>query len=141
MFKASFSKLDIGDHSGSGVPLIRRRSTLIFDDEDDAPRHKEDVGEQEELQEFGGHSSESSSSASVFAQQQQQTPPVQAVSEHSVNNGPRVMIPVEITWQQGGSKVYVTGSFTGWRKMIGLVPVPDQPGLFHIKLQLPLPLS
>ncbi|CAH01949.1 protein kinase subunit beta [Kluyveromyces lactis] len=47
------------------------------------------------------------------------------------------MVPVEITWQQGGSKVYVTGSFTGWRKMIGLVPVTDKPGVFHIKLQLP----
>lgn len=47
------------------------------------------------------------------------------------------MVPVEITWQQGGSKVYVTGSFTGWRKMIGLVPVANKPGVFHIKLQLP----
>lgn len=25
-----------------------------------------------------------------------------------------------ITWHQGGNKVYVTGSFTGWRKMIKL---------------------
>lgn len=33
--------------------------------------------------------------------------------------------------------MYVTGSFTGWRKMIGLVPVPGQPGLMHVKLQLP----
>ena len=48
-----------------------------------------------------------------------------------------VMVPVDITWQQGGEKVYVTGSFTGWRKMIGLVPVPGQPGLLHVKLQLP----
>ncbi|QLG71208.1 hypothetical protein HG535_0B02470 [Zygotorulaspora mrakii] len=48
------------------------------------------------------------------------------------------MVPVDITWQQGGHKVYVTGSFTGWRKMIGLVPVVGQPGLLHVKLQLPV---
>ncbi|KOG99974.1 Gal83p [Saccharomyces eubayanus] len=48
-----------------------------------------------------------------------------------------MMLPIDITWQQGGSKVYVTGSFTGWRKMIGLVPVPGQPGIMHVKLQLP----
>lgn len=47
------------------------------------------------------------------------------------------MYPVEITWKQGGDKVYVTGSFTGWRKMISLIPVPDKQGLFHVKLQLP----
>ncbi|KAM3160420.1 FOG1 protein [Lachancea thermotolerans] len=132
----SFSKLDIGDHSSSGAPLMRRRSTLIFDDEDESPRHEENVGDQADLNEFGGPSSESSSSASVFHQRQQQTPPAQE-SEPPAAEAPRVMVPVEITWQQGGSKVYVTGSFTGWRKMIGLVPVADQPGVFHIKLQLP----
>lgn len=51
--------------------------------------------------------------------------------------GRAMMFPIDITWQQGGNKVYVTGSFTGWRKMIGLVPVPGQPGLMHVKLQLP----
>ncbi|ODQ79011.1 carbohydrate-binding module family 48 protein [Babjeviella inositovora NRRL Y-12698] len=43
--------------------------------------------------------------------------------------------PTEIKWVQGGEKVYVTGSFTGWRKMIGLVRLPD--GSFSIKLALP----
>lgn len=47
------------------------------------------------------------------------------------------MIPVEIKWDQGGEKVYVTGSFTNWRKMIGLIPVDGKPGHFRIKLQLP----
>ncbi|CAB4253016.1 similar to Saccharomyces cerevisiae YGL208W SIP2 One of three beta subunits of the Snf1 serine/threonine protein kinase complex involved in the response to glucose starvation [Maudiozyma barnettii] len=55
-------------------------------------------------------------------------------SQNQPNN---VMVPVDITWQQGGQKAYVTGSFTGWRKMIGLVPVPGQPGILHVKLQLP----
>ncbi|PVH15154.1 uncharacterized protein CXQ87_002991 [Candidozyma duobushaemuli] len=33
---------------------------------------------------------------------------------------PNATVPVDIKWVQGGEKVYVTGSFTGWRKMIGL---------------------
>ncbi|CAI4061520.1 hypothetical protein SKDZ_07G0590 [Saccharomyces kudriavzevii ZP591] len=47
-----------------------------------------------------------------------------------------LMVPVEIRWQQGGSKVYVTGSFTKWRKMIGLIPDANKNGLFHVKLRL-----
>ena len=64
-------------------------------------------------------------------QQEQQQNTVEGKKERTM------MFPVDITWQQGGNKVYVTGSFTGWRKMIGLVPVPGQPGLMHVKLQLP----
>ena len=47
-----------------------------------------------------------------------------------------LMVPVEIKWQQGGSKVYVTGSFTKWRKMIGLIPDSKHSGAFHVKLRL-----
>lgn len=54
-------------------------------------------------------------------------------SSSSASNG---MVPVEIRWEQGGEKVYVTGSFTNWRKMIGLIPVESEPGHFKIKLQL-----
>ncbi|CCD26857.1 protein kinase subunit beta NDAI_0I02890 [Naumovozyma dairenensis CBS 421] len=51
---------------------------------------------------------------------------------------PKIMMyPVEIEWLQGGDKVYVTGSFTGWRKMISLIPDPEKPGTLHVKLQLP----
>ncbi|CEP62931.1 Sip2p LALA0_S06e07206g [Lachancea lanzarotensis] len=180
----SFSKLDIGDHSESQPPLLRRRSTLIFDDEDEIPRHEENVGHRSELDVSENPLSGSSSSASVhdnrlpqrgsdvvFQQQQRQGSDDSAFQQHHLQqqlqqhqqspdpnsvlspqqtspsvsrNGseppaesPKTMVPVEITWQQGGSKIYVTGSFTGWRKMIGLVPVSGQPGLFHIKLQLP----
>lgn len=38
---------------------------------------------------------------------------------------PSVTVPVDIKWLQGGEKVYVTGSFTMWRKMIGLQKQPD----------------
>lgn len=47
------------------------------------------------------------------------------------------MVPVDIVWEQGGEKVYVTGSFTGWTKMIGLLPIPNKPGILHVRLKLP----
>ncbi|SMN18073.1 similar to Saccharomyces cerevisiae YGL208W SIP2 One of three beta subunits of the Snf1 serine/threonine protein kinase complex involved in the response to glucose starvation [Maudiozyma saulgeensis] len=49
----------------------------------------------------------------------------------------RKMVPVDIVWEQGGDKVYVTGSFTGWTKMIGLLPIPNKNGILHIRLRLP----
>ena len=47
------------------------------------------------------------------------------------------MVPVDIVWEQGGEKVYVTGSFTGWTKMIGLLPIPNKPGILHVRLEVP----
>ncbi|ABN66481.2 Glucose repression protein GAL83 (SPM1 protein), partial [Scheffersomyces stipitis CBS 6054] len=47
-----------------------------------------------------------------------------------------ITVPVDIKWVQGGEKVYVTGSFTGWRKMIGLSKQPDNS--FLITLGLPV---
>lgn len=45
-------------------------------------------------------------------------------------------LPVEISWLQGGQSVFITGSFTGWRKMIKLNK--DQEQKFTIKLKLPI---
>ncbi|CCF59009.1 hypothetical protein KAFR_0F04140 [Kazachstania africana CBS 2517] len=47
------------------------------------------------------------------------------------------MVPVEIIWKQGGKKVYVTGSFTSWRKMIALVEHPTNPDWARVRLKLP----
>ncbi|KAK6463538.1 5'-AMP-activated protein kinase beta subunit, interation domain-containing protein [Scheffersomyces coipomensis] len=49
---------------------------------------------------------------------------------------PNIAVPVDIKWVQGGEKVYVTGSFTGWRKMIGLTKQADTS--FLITLGLPV---
>lgn len=49
---------------------------------------------------------------------------------------PSITVPVDIAWVQGGEKVYVTGSFTGWRKMIGLTKQPDD--RYTITLGLPV---
>lgn len=47
---------------------------------------------------------------------------------------PNVTVPIDIRWTQGGEKVYITGSFTGWRKMIGLAKQPDNSFLITIGL-------
>ncbi|SCU97864.1 LAMI_0F11826g1_1 [Lachancea mirantina] len=153
----SFSKLDIGDHR-STPPLMRRRSTLIFDDDDDPPKHEENVGSEVDLSDdrvqhsagvadpsldpdvSADPESSASSLGSITGQPQQQGSAEIGTSRSNASTpqtAAQNVIPVDITWQQGGNKVYVTGSFTGWRKMIGLVPDTTQHGVFHIKLQLP----
>lgn len=54
------------------------------------------------------------------------------------NNTPplNVAVPVDIKWLQGGEKVYVTGSFTGWRKMIGLQKQEDNSFMVTLGLQV-----
>lgn len=47
------------------------------------------------------------------------------------------LVSVVITWDQGGNTVFVTGSFTDWRKMIALEPV-NKDGKFAISLKLPV---
>ncbi|XBW35607.1 hypothetical protein QEN19_001181 [Hanseniaspora menglaensis] len=47
------------------------------------------------------------------------------------------LVPVVITWDQGGNSVFVTGSFTDWRKMIALESV-ENTGNFAISLKLPV---
>ena len=67
---------------------------------------------------------------------QKETPKKQHIEDPShqhLNN----LIPVVITWDQGGNSVFVTGSFTDWRKMIALEPV-DSTGRFAISLKLPV---
>ena len=118
----------------------RSRSTLIFDEdeedsaggEEEEPYYNESNGDElsskssSQISEGSSMSYNDSNQQTLQQQQQQQ------------QGAPRdVMVPVDIVWQQGGNKAYVTGSFTGWRKMIGLVPVPGKPGLLHVKLQLP----
>lgn len=57
-------------------------------------------------------------------------PPPQEAGEPD----PSITVPVDIKWVQGGEKVYVTGSFTGWRKMIGLQKQPDSTHLVTLGL-------
>lgn len=47
-------------------------------------------------------------------------------------------VTTELRWIQGGDKVFVTGSFTGWKKMIALNGPSKRDGSFSVKLSLPV---
>ncbi|EGV60899.1 galactose metabolism- protein [Yamadazyma tenuis] len=125
------------------APPIRRKSTLILTDEDhmkleepltntsntDADTMHIDRSQTNLNQ---GPAQSSPPPASSQSQQSPPPPPAQATAEADLT----VTVPVEIKWSQGGEKVYVTGSFTGWRKMIGLARQPDNN--FLITLGLPV---
>lgn len=152
--------IDEGEELGSQRPqMARRKSTLIFnDDEDEIPPYSHHQEHSEESQTNSGDERETSigtSSSSLNSDRREAgeadsgngASPLVTVDHgesegttqaHGEGSGQDSMVPVDITWQQGGEKVYVTGSFTGWRKMIGLVPVPGHPDLLHVKLQLPV---
>ncbi|CCF60017.1 hypothetical protein KAFR_0I02380 [Kazachstania africana CBS 2517] len=131
----------------------RSRSTLIFDDDDEispySNHHEHGSGDVSDSDNESTSSTSDRDSMNINGSDQEvefkkevqdqfhqvDQPPVQQPSNTTTSSN--TMVPVDITWQQGGTKAYVTGSFTGWRKMIGLVPVPGQPGVFYVKLQLP----
>ncbi|AGO14157.1 AaceriAER361Cp [[Ashbya] aceris (nom. inval.)] len=158
----TFSQLSL--HGGEDLGLAEKRSTtLIFDYDDDMASknlNHTGVGSNSDIDSMADDrmateqpaGSSSSSCISPPAQHDVLGPPAYGMHAAAQPQGvgaqalpPRQppqqasppMVPVEITWQQGGSRVYVTGSFTGWRKMIGLVADPARPGVFQIKLQLP----
>ncbi|GMM35388.1 Gal83 protein [Saccharomycopsis crataegensis] len=99
---------------------VRRKSTLILTED----------AENELIQARKSHNShpqESSSSSQTI--------------DNSNSGGDAVkpkLFPVEIKWIQGGSKVYVTGSFTGWTKMIKMKKVNEDDKEYIIRLNLPI---
>jgi hypothetical protein len=90
----------------------RRRSTMILTDDPEFERLKSRADNSNQSHDSTNESSKEAS---------------QDISKTSV--------PVEIQWFQGGENVFITGSFTGWRKMIRLVKESDEK--FSIKLRLP----
>lgn len=103
----------------------RRKSTLILTDDMDRMNIEENnQNEQAQQQEQHQHQQQH--------QQQQQQNQQQAPPQPNLD----LNVPVDIKWVQGGEKVYVTGSFTGWRKMIGLTRQADNS--FLITLGLPV---
>ena len=155
----SLSQMNIdGPADFEPQPFQGHKSTLIFDDDDEISpytNHQENVSDivsdsgdendtnrtitqqqmmaqQQQVQAHAQHQAQHQAQLQVQQQAHGLAHPQQQTQERNAN-----MVPIDITWQQGGEKVYVTGSFTGWRKMIGLVPVAGQPGVLHVKLQLP----
>lgn len=50
---------------------------------------------------------------------------------------PPVLIPTTFRWTEGGEKVFVMGTFTGWRKMIALSGPSPKDGSFQVQISLP----
>lgn len=48
-----------------------------------------------------------------------------------------VLIPTVFKWTEGGEKVFVMGTFTGWRKMIALNGPNPKDGSFQVQIALP----
>ena len=139
------SMVDVSKADGDQQPR-RRRSTLILTDEIDLDRMN--IDNSGASQDIDDKMNIDPSSTNLQQQQQQQQggnpiPPnipqqQQQQQQQQPVPGPEatIAVPVDIKWVQGGQKVYVTGSFTGWRKMIGLVKQPDNN--FLITLGLPV---
>lgn len=109
-------------------PKMRRKSTLLLDEDepvgendDDIPFDKLNITHHESTKEPKPLSRVDSGEEIELTSPQ-------------VTEG---KIPLVIKWTQGGSKVYVTGTFTGWRKMVALTADPNKPGTFSTTLHLP----
>lgn len=114
------SMMSLDEHSAEGkeertdAPL-RRKSTLILTEEAENALYEARKSHKEQKLSSETDSGKTSSKAAGLAK----------------------LYPVEIKWIQGGSKVYVTGSFTGWTKMIKLKQL-DSEKEYSIKLNLPV---
>lgn len=150
MIDVSNALTEVDKPEESIAPPTRRKSTLILTDEDmkidqnQNPQtgNSQDSQTQQQSQTSNPQTGNShddmhidrsqtnlaSSTNTSNSENEQSQPP----SQPDLN----VTVPVEIRWTQGGEKVYVTGSFTGWRKMIGLARQPDN--TFLITLGLPI---
>ncbi|CCK68508.1 Sip2p KNAG_0B00600 [Huiozyma naganishii CBS 8797] len=158
----------IATHGAStgGVPkkLVKRKSTLIFDDEGEEAgnlrgqgKSSASTGRADGMYE-GVETISSSSSGDSLTSVEDDTDANKSgklststskrhlsiaelsrtTSQISTRKYVDRMVTVDVVWQQGGHKVYVTGSFTAWKKMVGLVDDPDRPGVKHVRLKLPV---
>lgn len=98
-------------------PVNRRRSTLMLEGED------EDINMKDATVDPDGPMSRAASGDQLELERM----PAQS----NAGDGLTEMV---IEWKQGGSDVYVTGSFTSWRQMIPLHET--EPGKFKVVLKL-----
>ncbi|CUM54845.1 unnamed protein product [Debaryomyces tyrocola] len=107
-------------------PPARRKSTMILTEENEAQADMDQGVQAENNDNDQMHIDQ----AGVSEAQKAPAAPQETMPD------PNVTLPIDIRWTQGGEKVYITGSFTGWRKMIGLAKQQDNS--FLITLGLPI---
>ncbi|CAH2447177.1 Snf1 kinase complex subunit [Komagataella phaffii CBS 7435] len=108
----------------------RRKSTLIFTDDVESPV-KMDSGDNEN--EYG---LTNATNENVFTDSSVSPQDSEDANRQQQQLQPQEGKTSKLRWSQGGQKVFVTGSFTGWRKMIALHG-PAKDGSFSLKLKLP----
>lgn len=122
----------------------RRKSTLILTDEAEGEKMHVETPSDETMKQLGAEAqkhaeqplAQNQNQPQSQTQPQNQSQPQTQQQQQQQTPDADINVPVDITWVQGGDKVYVTGSFTGWRKMIGLQPQPDN--LHVVTLGLPV---
>lgn len=102
---------------------MRRRSTLILTEENEKEAdigHFERARGDEERMHVDQEQSKTRDESEGTNQKEQSAAPKDR--RMSVTTEPEVTatVPIKLRWVQSGNRVYVAGSFTGWRKMIGL---------------------
>ena len=125
-------------------PPARRKSTLILTDEKECEKMQVELDFSSSSGQHTPHNPQTPTDPAhaecapeqSSAPQQQPQPQQQPHPQQLPVPDPSITINHDIKWVQGGTKVYVTGSFTGWRKMIGLQKQPD--GTHVVTLDLPV---
>lgn len=107
-------------------PGLRRKSTILLDE------HENELEEEE--QELRKLKLNSSGPATLSEKPLSRAGSGEEIElNHTDYSSGRIATVIE--WRQGGNKVYVTGSFTGWRKMIKLSK--NEAGNFSTTIRLP----
>lgn len=116
-----------GNATSEGQEIGRRKSTIILTEEDQMLLDKQN-------ERRNGLEGTTETSGEDLSQHMKRSEISSGDDTPTVD--PNATVPIDIRWVQGGEKVYVTGSFTGWRKMIGLAKQSDNN--FVLTLGLPL---
>lgn len=102
---------------------MRRRSTLILTEENEKEAdigHIERAGGGEEAMNVDQEQSKGKEEFERTSQKEQPVAPKERRMSVTTEPEMTATVPIRLRWVQSGNRVYVTGSFTGWRKMIGL---------------------
>ncbi len=96
----------------------------------------------EKLQPESQITSDRSQNSAINSQQQQQQQQQQRQQQQQQQQQPYqpvqpILVPTIFKWTEGGRKVFVMGTFTGWRKMIALNGPSPKDGSFSVQIALP----
>ncbi|ANB14517.1 Gal83p [Sugiyamaella lignohabitans] len=107
----SYDANSTNSNDGAKRPPLRRKSTLLLDEPAEMDEEEMELSKLKLTNELKPLSRAGSGEEVVLTNQ----------DDYQGN-----VFSTVIDWKQGGNKVYVTGTFTGWRKMIRLSKVSEE---------------